>query len=105
MSLISGGKEFTAVFCTNDMMAYGCISELCKAGLKVPEDVSVIGVDDIICSADFNPPLTTIAFDKQFQGQRAFEILYNSIKNDEVINETIPTKLVIRESCCPAKNG
>ena len=101
--LIESGNEFTVIFCTNDLMAYGCISELHKAGLRVPEDVSVIGVDDIVFSADFSPSLSTISYDKFQQGKKAFEMLYQNMENGIVSSAVSKTNFIIRESCSYAK--
>ena len=58
--LLKGTPLPDAFFCANDEMAFGCIRALTEAGLKVPEDVCVIGFDDILLSTYYNPPLTTI---------------------------------------------
>jgi LacI family purine nucleotide synthesis repressor len=58
--LFKGIQLPEAIFCANDEMAFGTIRALTEAGLKVPEDVCVIGFDDILLSSYYNPPLTTI---------------------------------------------
>lgn len=67
--MIADDADITAVFCTNDLTAFGCIRALTEAGLRVPEDISVIGCDDIRMSELMMPPLTTIAIDKKQQGE------------------------------------
>jgi LacI family purine nucleotide synthesis repressor len=60
VSLLKGIERPDAFFCANDEMAWGCIRALSDSGIKVPEDVSVIGFDDIMISQYYNPALTTI---------------------------------------------
>ncbi|WP_375322649.1 HTH-type transcriptional repressor PurR [Aliivibrio logei] len=71
----------TALFCFNDIMALAAISKIQQAGLKVPEDISVIGYDNIELSAYFSPPLTTIHQPKRRVGKTAVEILLERIKD------------------------
>ncbi|MEZ9876429.1 HTH-type transcriptional repressor PurR [Vibrio breoganii] len=73
----------TAVFCFNDIMALGLISRLRQHGLLVPEDISIIGYDNIDLAAYFAPPLTTVHQPKRRVGKTAFEILLERIKDKE----------------------
>ncbi|GAM70832.1 purine nucleotide synthesis repressor [Vibrio sp. JCM 19236] len=73
----------TSVFCFNDIMALGLISRLQQHNLKVPEDISVIGYDNIDLAAYFAPPLTTIHQPKRRVGKTAFEILLERINDKE----------------------
>ena len=65
----------TAVFCANDPMALGLLRALSEQGRRVPEDVSVVGFDDIPESAYFLPPLTTVRQDFGELGRRALDAL------------------------------
>lgn len=78
--LLATGKHFTAVICLNDLMAMGAIAAFEDAGLKVPEDVSVMGFDDIMFARAWRPAITTMAVSKQEFGKKAFELLYTNIK-------------------------
>lgn len=78
--LAASGKAFTAVICTNDLMAMGAISAFEDAGLRVPQDVSVMGFDDILFSKAWRPAITTMAVSKNEFGRKAFELLYTNIK-------------------------
>lgn len=78
--LLALGKKFTAVICTNDMMALGAMSALKDAGLSIPEDVSIMGFDDIIFSKAWRPALTTMSVSKYELGRKAFELLYKNMK-------------------------
>lgn len=74
-------KKPTAVFCFNDTMALGLISRLQQKDIQVPEDMSVIGYDNIELAEYFSPPLTTIHQPKRRVGKNAFEILLERIKD------------------------
>ncbi|MDG3088371.1 HTH-type transcriptional repressor PurR [Vibrio hannami] len=73
----------TAVFCFNDIMALGLMSRLQEKGMRIPEDISVIGYDNIDLAGYFSPPLTTVHQPKRRVGKNAFEILLARIKNKE----------------------
>lgn len=95
--------EVTAVICTNDLMAMGAIKEIRKAGLRVPEDISVIGVDNIQASEQFIPSLTTIAQDGKTYGAKAFEALYKDIDRGETGKYIVPMQLIVRNSTGPVR--
>ncbi len=76
-------KRPTAVFCFNDTMALGLMSRLQQNGIKIPDDVSVVGYDNIELAEYFSPPLTTIHQPKRRVGKNAFEILLERIKDKD----------------------
>jgi DNA-binding LacI/PurR family transcriptional regulator len=98
--LLREGIAFDGVFAANDMSAFGAIHALHRTGLRVPEDVAVIGFDDSVLAATFEPPLTTIR-------QSSFHIGWESVhalvraKNGHPLPPSIsvPTQLIIRASC------
>ncbi len=81
--IIAMDKMPTAVFCFNDTMALGLMSRLQQRGVRVPEDISVIGYDNIELAEYFSPPLTTVHQPKRRVGKNAFEILLERIKDKE----------------------
>ena len=86
----AGGRlPFTAVFTSNDMMAIGAIRALRDHGFKVPEQVEVIGFDDIEVASLVEPPLSTIAQPGLEMGQRSAELLLRLIENDAAQPETL----------------
>jgi LacI family transcriptional regulator len=96
----SGGLP-SAFFCMNDIIAYGCIRALRNKNIKIPDDVSVIGFDDLPSSSLSEPPLTTIRVSTQRIGLRALEKLSERIvNNSEETSENIliPGRLIIRNS-------
>jgi LacI family transcriptional regulator len=104
-ALIRGGTPFTAVFAFNDVSAIGAIRAIREAGLSVPEDVSVVGFDDIPSAAFQNPALTTIRQPLQTMGTLAVEHLLGRIKGKQPADEsetvTVEPELVIRSSTAP----
>ena len=101
--LIDTNKEFTAVVCTNDLMAMGSIKALTENGLRVPDDISVVGFDDILFANFSNPRLTTLSSKNKEFGERVFEILFNNMKNGIISHEIFSTELIVRDSCSFAK--
>ena len=96
----------TAVFCYNDMMAIGALRGVHERGLCVPEDISIIGFDDIIEAAFTCPALTTIHQDKYEMGRKGMKLLLKLIqdKSKTILPtvEPLEVKLIIRESTGPA---
>jgi LacI family transcriptional regulator len=100
-SLLEKTRDFTAIFCFNDIAAIGAIRALKDAGLSVPGDVSVVGFDDIQSAAYSTPSLTTVRQPLFEMGQRGAQILLERIGDKdkpfsaEVVMEP---ELIIRES-------
>lgn len=89
-----------AVFCLTDSMAIGALNALWAAGLRVPEDISVVGYDDIAEAAYLVPPLTTVSFDKQQFAEAALGLLVDRIADPagEIRSITIPHSIIERAS-------
>ncbi|MEF9935515.1 MAG: LacI family DNA-binding transcriptional regulator [Clostridium sp.] len=94
------GVKFTAIVCENDLMAAGAIDYLWKSGVKVPEDVSVTGFDDIYISQLLYPKLTTVNQQTYEMGRRSVEALLKSILTSSAIYEKIMLEpcIVVRDS-------
>ncbi|MDQ3856482.1 MAG: LacI family transcriptional regulator [Chloroflexota bacterium] len=100
--LLARGLTFTALFAYNDLMAIGAIGVLRRAGLSIPEDVSVIGFDNILQAGATVPGLTTVAQPITEIGSLSVDLLLRRIRGRseaEPVRVTLPTKLVERESC------
>ena len=99
------GRELPdAIVSANDQMAIGVVKALARAGLRVPEDVAVVGFDDIFPGSLCDPPLTTVHQPMRLLGQRACARLLERIANPALrpATELLPTELVLRSSCgCP----
>lgn len=106
MKMLSERRDFTAIFAASDMMAIGVLRALHEHGLRVPQDVSVIGFDGIKQSAYTNPPLTTIQQDMQAISTASVSRLLQLINGEEAPSSLIvPTKLVVRASTAPARTA
>lgn len=100
----------TAVFCGNDYQAIGAMRAIKEAGKKIPDDIALVGFDDLKLSSLIEIPLTTVRQPKNEIGHTAFRILLqkiNSSKNKDTstpfVHEVLKTELVVRKSC-GAKN-
>jgi DNA-binding LacI/PurR family transcriptional regulator len=89
----------TAVFCYNDMSALGAMRSIRLRGLRVPEDISIVGFDDLFLASYMQPPLTTVRQPMRRMGQLAMESLCKLMSGEELaINIWVKAELVIRES-------
>ncbi len=90
--------DATAIFVANDQMALGALRALADAGRRVPEDVSLVGFDDIADAAEFRPPLTTVRQDFDALGRRAVTALVEAIEGGAPVAETVAAAVVTRSS-------
>lgn len=102
--LIKQKRPFTAILAFDDMTAFGAIRALTKAGLRVPEQCSVIGFDDVATCALYSPPLTTIRQPMQTMGATAVGIVVDGInavlekRDNAALHRKVAPELVVRES-------
>ena len=104
-TILSEPEIPTVVFCGSDLIAMGAMSALEEAGVKIPEDVSVIGIDDISFAFLTRPPLTTIRVPREQLGTIAFEALDKmlSLKRRRGADYYLETELVVRKSTAAAR--
>jgi len=88
----------TAVFCFNDTTAMGLLAACHKRGVSVPDNLSIIGFDDIDMAAYSIPPLTTIRQPRFELGQRAMQMMLDLLAGQEPENQIVPGELVVRQS-------
>lgn len=95
----------TAIFCHNDMMAIGAIQEIKRQGLRVPQDISVVGFDDIHFAQYCDPPLTTVSQPKYEIGRQAMLMMLEVLRGHDVRagSRLLEAQLVIRESAAPPR--
>jgi LacI family transcriptional regulator len=95
----------TAIVCSNDLTAIGAMKAFKANSIKVPDDISVIGLDNITLTEIVSPTLTTIGLERYKIGKVAMELLLNRIKNKKLSKQTciFKTKLIIRESTSKRK--
>ncbi|MEM3859464.1 MAG: substrate-binding domain-containing protein [Candidatus Micrarchaeaceae archaeon] len=92
MELIRDGMQFDGIFAYNDLMAFGVIKALKENNMKIPQQVKVIGYDDIPFSALITPSLTTMRIQKQEMGKESFKILFDHE------TQILSTEIIERES-------
>jgi DNA-binding LacI/PurR family transcriptional regulator len=101
-SLLSQEMRPTALFCISDMLALGAIASAQEMGFRVPEDVTVIGFDDVEHTTMFHPYVTTMVqpcYDIGFQAMETLHRLFN--KQEAPLKKLLPHRLVVRESSAP----
>lgn len=93
-------KKFTAVFCVGDMLAIGLLKRLNNNGIRVPEDLSIVGFDNIDMAGYPDVQLTTVEQPTHLIGQKATEILIQNIegKAKKTVYTVLPTKLIVRKT-------
>jgi LacI family transcriptional regulator len=92
--------ELEAVFAYNDLLAMGAIQACREAGRRVPDDIAIVGFDDIEWAAKTTPPLTTVRIDKHYLGQVATQQLFRMLEDDESTPPPVhvDAELIVRES-------
>jgi LacI family transcriptional regulator len=106
-AMLQSPKLPTAVVASNDWTAIGALHAIIAAGLRVPEDISLVGFDDIPLVSYTNPALTTVRMSAADVGSRAFEALFGLLGGTRLEGDVyqVATRLVIRESTAPPKPG
>lgn len=99
-ALIAKKSYPEAIFCANDEMAIGAIEAFGDAGIKVPDQIAIVGFDDIELATYITPSLTTVKHPKYLLGNTVTHMLIQALKNDfNISNIKLDTQLIIRESC------
>ena len=95
-------EEPTAVFCDDDVIAAGLYLAARERGVRIPEDLSVIGFDDMDFARVLSPPLTTVALDAELLGSTSFELLEKRLSGTRTRKRIVlPAELLVRESTAP----
>lgn len=104
--LLEAGNYPTALFCYSDSLALAIYSEVYRAGLSVPRDISVIGYADLDFAKNILPPLTTVRQDGRAVGKRAAQIMLQRIKDRNLppVHEYLPVSLIERGSVGPVRD-
>ena len=97
-ALLDRSADFDAIFAASDLIAMGAMRALAEAGRRVPQDVKIVGFDDIPAASVTNPPLTTIVQDLKGAGELLVETLMARIEERDPPPPTLPTRLVARGS-------
>ena len=98
--LLGSGATPTAIFAANDAMAIGCMRHLKSRGIRIPQDIAVVGFDDIDMGSHVEPHLTTVRVLKEEMGKIAVQRVVDSInaKTRIVVTTHVPVELIVRES-------
>ncbi|MDH3304329.1 MAG: LacI family transcriptional regulator [Gammaproteobacteria bacterium] len=97
--LLDNGEQFDAIFAVTDLIAIGAMRALQEAGLHVPDDVSVVGFDDMPLAEYVTPALTTVRQNARMAGDGLVEGIVNLIQGKPVTSQFMAVKLIVRESC------
>lgn len=97
-TLIARGRPFDAIFAASDLIAIGAMRALAEAGRRVPDDVAIVGFDDIPAASLTSPPLTTIMQDLKAAGALLVETVLAQVEDRPLPSATLPTRLVVRRS-------
>jgi LacI family transcriptional regulator len=103
LTLARAGERPTAVFAHNDAMAVGALEAIREGGLRCPQDISLVGYNDVPLVSHLSPPLTTVGLSSELLGRRLAEVVLAAIEapagHAEVVR--LPATLVVRGSTAP----
>jgi DNA-binding LacI/PurR family transcriptional regulator/signal transduction histidine kinase len=92
--------DVQAIVAADDTMALGALQALQARGVRVPEEIALVGFDDLTGAQAVTPPLTTVSQSLHEQGRRAFELVWSQLRGETVPDRVVlPARLVVRESC------
>lgn len=100
--LLGGGAEFDAIFAACDVAAIGAMHALQKLGRSVPNDVAIVGFDDIAAASLSSPALSTVRQDSRQAGEALVDALVDAVETGNVKTQSLPVKLIVRESSRPS---
>ena len=99
--ILSKKLPLDGVFVSNDQMALGAVAALREAGRRIPEDVKVIGFDDVFICESMEPTLSSVHIDKELLGRKSISLLLDRLQEKDVpypYKETVESRLVVRGS-------
>ena len=103
LQLLHELTDVTAVQAVNDFVAIGAAAAFGRQGIRVPEDISMIGYGDILMSGHFRVPLTTVHQPKFRLGEAAMDLMFQSMRGDCPESRRLPVEVVIRSSTSPCR--
>ncbi|MGH8227424.1 MAG: LacI family DNA-binding transcriptional regulator [Steroidobacteraceae bacterium] len=95
---IRRGRTFDAVFAATDVIAISAMRAILASGRTIPQDVAVVGFDDITLAAHTNPRLTTVRQDRERGARMLVDLLFRRIEGEKTSSATMPAELIVRES-------
>jgi len=103
LQMLNEHCDATAVQAVNDLVAVGCANAFLHQGMRIPQDISVVGFGNVLLSEHFRVPLTTVRQPKYRLGEAAMEMMLKVILRDRVESRRLPAELVVRESTGPPR--
>ena len=104
--LLTAADRPTAIFCHSDEMAIGVFNIARELNIRVPDDLSVIGFDNIAFSEYCEPALTTVHQPRELIGQRAMKTLLDRLQGKKtLLNQSLPTQFIVRNSAARAQEN
>ncbi len=97
------GEKIDALFCASDVIAGGARMALIESRLRIPDDVALVGFDDVAMAQNMSPPLTTIKQDLALAASTMVDLLFRRMSGEETPPSVIPAKLMVRESTVGAR--
>jgi LacI family transcriptional regulator len=104
LQMLNENCHATAVQAVSDLVAIGCANALLSQGLKIPEDISVVGFGNILTAEHFRVPLTTIRQPKHRLGAAAVETMMSLLRGEKARSKRLPAELIVRKSSAPPKS-
>jgi len=101
LQMVNEGCDATAVQAVNDLVAAGCATTFLRQGLKIPQEMSVVGFGNILLSEHFRVPLTTVRQPKLRLGEAAMEAMLKLLRGERAESRRLPAELLVRESTAP----
>ena len=98
-NILDSMTEFDSLVCASDVMAMAAISTLSECGLKVPDDVAIVGYDDIALASYSTPALTTVRQNIRWAGRVLVESILGLVNGESVTDTTLTSELIVRQSC------
>ncbi len=100
-ALAAPGPRPTAIVCDDDLLAAGAYKAARRLGLRIPDDLSITGVDDLALATAIDPELTTVRLDAELFGERGMQALLAVLEGRTPAQDAIPVELVVRGSTAP----
>ena len=97
--LLGRGVRFDAVFAASDTIAIGAMKAFWEHGLIIPDDIAIVGFDDLPAASMTHPPLTTVQQDYRRAGEVLVDSLLTQLRNEAAASAVLPARLIVRESC------
>ncbi len=101
--VLSRGEKIDAVFCASDVIAGGARMAIIESRLRIPDDIALIGFDDVAMAQNMSPPLSTVKQDVETAARSMVDMLFRRMAGEETPSSVIPARLMIRESTVGAR--